>query len=127
MRVLVVDDNRDILGLVDRLLTANGYEVFTARDGREAVSQEALTEPDLIILDVNLPYMNGWELCRLFKQRRSVPVMLLTVRVEHVDLEESRDAGADDHIAKPFDIAEFLERIERLIHHDPTRVQLLSH
>ncbi len=127
MRVLVVDDNRDILGLIDRLLTANGYEVFTARDGREAVSQEALTEPNLIILDVNLPYINGWDLCRLFKQRRSVPVMLLTVRVEHVDLEESRDAGADDHIAKPFDIAEFLARIDRVTQHEHTPIQLLGH
>jgi DNA-binding response OmpR family regulator len=115
MRVLVVDDNRDILGLVNRLLLAAGYEVVLARDGREAIQQEALTEPDLIILDVNLPYMNGWELCRYFKQRRAVPVMLLTVRVEHGDLERSRAAGADDHVAKPFEIAEFLARIGQLV------------
>jgi DNA-binding response OmpR family regulator len=114
MRILVVDDNRDILDLIQRLLIADGHDVVTARDGREALQQEAAARPDLVVLDVNLPFVNGWELCRRIKARRLVPVMLLTVRAEHADIERSRDAGADDHLVKPFDIADFLRRIERL-------------
>lgn len=115
MRILVVDDNRDILELIHRLLVADGYEVTVARDGREALQQEAATQPDLVILDVNLPFANGWELCRRIKAKRSVPVLLLTVRAEQIDIERSRDAGADGHIAKPFDIAEFLAQIEQTL------------
>lgn len=114
MRVLVVDDNRDILELVQRLLIADGYEVVTARDGLDALQQEAATNPDLIILDVNLPALNGWEVCRRIKARRHVPIMLLTVRAEFTDIERSRAVGADDHVPKPFDIADFLAHIERL-------------
>lgn len=113
MRILVVDDNRDILDLLQRLLLADGHDVVTARDGREALQQDAAARPDLVVLDVNLPFVNGWELCRRIKARRIVPVMLLTVRAEHADYERSRDAGADDHLVKPFDIADFLQRIER--------------
>ncbi len=114
MRILVVDDNRDILDLVQRLLVADGHEVVTARDGLDALQQEQAHTPHLIILDVNLPFIDGWELCRRFKARRSVPVLLLTVRAEASDLERSRESGADDHIAKPFEIDAFLSRIQRL-------------
>jgi DNA-binding response OmpR family regulator len=114
MRILVVDDNRDILELVQRVLQTYGYEVVVARDGLEALQQEANARPDLVVLDVNLPALDGWEVCRRIKARRDVPVMLLTVRAERADIEYSRDAGADDHMPKPFDIAEFLARINRL-------------
>jgi DNA-binding response OmpR family regulator len=68
----------------------------------------------LVVLDVNLPTLDGWEVCRRMKARRDVPVMLLTVRAERADIERSIDAGADDHLPKPFDIAEFLNHINRL-------------
>ncbi len=118
MRVLVVDDNRDILDLVQRLLVSDGYHVVTARDGRDALQQEAATNPDLVILDVNLPMINGWEVCRRIKARRNVPVLLLTVRAEYADIERSRDAGADDHLPKPFEISDFLNHIQRLTGRD---------
>jgi DNA-binding response OmpR family regulator len=114
MRILVVDDNRDILELVERVLQTYGHEVVIARDGLEALQQETATQPDLVVLDVNLPTLDGWEVCRRIKARRDVPIMLLTVRAERVDLERSYQAGADDHLAKPFDISEFLSRINRL-------------
>lgn len=113
MRVLVVDDNRDILDLIQRVLEAYGHEVVLARDGREALRQEASTSPDVILLDVNIPYMDGWEVCRRIKARRSVPIMLLTVRAEHADYDRSIEAGADDHIPKPFEIADLLARLEK--------------
>jgi DNA-binding response OmpR family regulator len=115
MRILVVDDNRDILELVQRVLQTYGYEVVVARDGLEALQQESTALPDLVILDVNLPMLDGWEVCRRIKARRDVPIMLLTVRAERADIERSRDAGADDHLPKPFDISEFLSRIGRLM------------
>jgi DNA-binding response OmpR family regulator len=115
MRILVVDDNRDILDLIQRVLQTYGFEVVIARDGLEALQQESSTQPDLVVLDVNLPALDGWEVCRRIKARREVPIMLLTVRAERADLERSHDAGADDHLPKPFDIAEFLNRIDRLV------------
>src|SRR5262245_23589250 len=111
MRILVVDDNRDIVELVQRVLRIEGHEVVIARDGLEALQQELATQPDLVVLDVNLPVLDGWEVCRRIKARRSVPVLLLTVRSERTDIENSRDAGADAHLLKPFDIAAFLEHI----------------
>lgn len=113
MRVLVVDDNRDILDLVQRVLVTYGHEVVTARDGRAALQQEAATRPDVILLDVNIPYINGWDVCRRIKARRKVPILLLTVRAEHSDVERSIAAGADAHIPKPFEIADLLARLDR--------------
>jgi DNA-binding response OmpR family regulator len=115
MRILVVDDNRDILDLIQRVLLTYGYDVLIARDGLEALQQESTMQPDMIVLDVNLPTLDGWEVCRRIKARRDVPIMLLTVRAERADLERSRDAGADDHLPKPFDIAEFLNHINQLV------------
>ncbi|HEX9373808.1 MAG TPA: response regulator [Roseiflexaceae bacterium] len=114
MRILVVDDNRDILELIQRVLQTYGHDVVIARDGLEALQQEANAQPDLVVLDVNLPALDGWEVCRRIKARRDVPVMLLTVRAERADLERSRAAGANDHLPKPFDIADFLNHIDRL-------------
>jgi DNA-binding response OmpR family regulator len=113
MRILVVDDNRDIVELVQRVLRIEGHEVVIARDGLEALQQDLATQPDLVVLDVNLPVYDGWEVCRRIKARRAVPVLLLTVRSERTDLEHSRDAGADAHLLKPFDIAAFLEHIAK--------------
>ena len=114
MRILVVDDNRDILDLVQRVLQTYGHDVLIARDGLEALQQEAASQPDLVVLDVNLPTLDGWEVCRRIKARREVPIMLLTVRAERADIQRSIEAGADDHLPKPFDIAEFLNRIKQL-------------
>ncbi len=115
MRILVVDDNRDILDLVQRVLMTYGYEVVIARDGMEALQQETTSQPDLVVLAVNLPMLDGWEVCRRIKARRAVPILLLTVRAERADIERSREAGADDHLPKPFDITEFLGRIKKLL------------
>ncbi|MBO9342800.1 MAG: response regulator [Roseiflexus sp.] len=114
MRILIVDDNRDILDLVQRVLLAEGHEVITARNGVEALQREAEHTPDLIVLDINLPFLDGWEVCRQIKARRSVPVIILSVRAEAVDLERSRAAGADDHVLKPFDLDDLVNRIARL-------------
>jgi DNA-binding response OmpR family regulator len=116
MRILVVDDNRDILDLLRRLFVASSYEVATARDGREALQQYSAFDPHLVILDVNLPYHSGWDLCLQMKSRRSLPVMMLTVRAEPNDYDHSQSAGADAHIIKPFELAGLLDRAEQLLY-----------
>jgi CheY-like chemotaxis protein len=113
MHILIVDDNRDILDLIERVLIADGHLVTTARDGLEALQKEETARPDLVVLDVNLPVMNGWEVCKRIKARRQVPVLLLTVRAERVDIEQSQAVGADAHMLKPFEITDFLAHIER--------------
>jgi CheY-like chemotaxis protein len=115
MRVLVVDDNRDIVELLQRILSLEGHDVLIARDGLEALQQEAAGQPDLVILDVNLPALDGWEVCRRIKARRAVPVVLLTVRAERSDIERSQAAGADEHLLKPFEIGAFLKQIATVI------------
>lgn len=114
MRVLIVDDNRDIIDLLQHVLSSEGHQVFIARDGLDALQQEASKQPDVVVCDVNLPGIDGWEVCRRIKAVRDVPIMLLTVRGEHTDLERSNEAGADDHMLKPFEIGEFLSRITRM-------------
>ncbi|NOK57289.1 MAG: response regulator [Chloroflexi bacterium AL-W] len=121
MRILVVDDNNDIRELVRQVLLVEGHEVVIAKDGLEALQQEARTQPDLVICDVNLPIMDGWEVCRKIKVRRAVPILLLTVRAEIIDIEYSRDVGADDHLPKPFEITEFLKRVSALLNTKVTK------
>lgn len=114
MRILIVDDNKDILQLVQQVLQVEGHEVIVAKDGFEAVQREATTEPDVVVCDINLPGITGWEVCKRIKARRNVPLMLLTVHAEQDDIDRSVQSGADDHMIKPFDLNEFVERIEKL-------------
>jgi DNA-binding response OmpR family regulator len=114
MRILIVDDSRDIIDLIQCVLEIEGHDVVVARDGLEALQQESATQPDLVILDVNLPAIDGWEVCRRIKARRAVPVLLLTVRAERADIENSRAAGADDHLLKPFEINTLLQYIANI-------------
>ena len=115
MRVLIVDDNIDIIDLLSRVLRVGGHQVVIARDGASALRQELATTPDVVVCDINLPGIDGWEVCRRLKARRAVPVMLLTVRAEAVDVAHSAAVGADDHLAKPFDVVHFLSRLDRLV------------
>ncbi len=117
MRILIVDDNTDIIILLQSVLQTEGHRVIIARDGLEALQQEAATRPDVIVCDVNLPRIDGWEVCRRIKARRNVPIMLLTVRSERGDVDTSFAAGADDHLPKPFEITEFLDRLDALTGH----------
>ena len=114
MRVLIVDDNNDIIDVLRRALAIGEHEVIIARNGSDALYLESLHTPDVVISDVNLPDMDGWEICRRLKARRNVPVMLLTVRAEEADRLRSQQAGADAHLPKPFDVIDLLQRVDRL-------------
>lgn len=104
-RVLVIEDEPDILEILSYNLRQAGFEVEAATEGEEGLRQAEKTPPDLVVLDLMLPGMDGLELCRLLKQHetlRRVPVLMLTAKAEEVDRIVGLELGADDYVAKPF-------------------------
>jgi DNA-binding response OmpR family regulator len=117
--VLVADDDPDILSLVAFRLDRAGYAVVAARDGREALELALARAPDLAVLDVTMPKLDGYEVAAGLRGTRAVdrvPIILLTARVREVDVARGFDAGADAYIKKPFSPQELLERVQALLH-----------
>jgi len=110
-RILVADDEPKILMFIRANLSARGYEVHVAQDGVEAVDVAARVIPDVIVLDVNMPRMDGIEACRRIREWSIVPIIMLSVRGDEVDKVRALDEGADDYVTKPFGIDELLARI----------------
>lgn len=116
MRILVVDDDRAVREALERALALEGYELELAADGAEALTAVERREPDAIVLDVLMPNVDGLEVCRLLRRRRSrVPILMLTVRDALGDRVEGLDAGADDYLSKPFELEELLARLRALL------------
>lgn len=109
--ILVVDDEREIVRALYRALKAHGYSVHTASNGEEAVEAAAVLRPDLVLLDLLLPGMNGLEVCRRVRAASNVPIIVLSVKDAERDKVEALDLGADDYVAKPFGIEEVLARV----------------
>jgi two-component system, OmpR family, KDP operon response regulator KdpE len=114
-RVLVVDDEQSIRRAVGRALTARGYEVQLATDGEEALAQAAAFQPDLVVLDLNLPALDGLSVCRQLRAWSPVPILVLSVREDEGDKVAALDLGADDYLTKPFGIDELLARVRALL------------
>ena len=110
-RILVVDDEPNILGTLAPLLRARGYEVFTAMNGRAAVETVDREKPDLIVLDLGLPDMDGVDVCRAIRDSSHVPIIVLSARGAEGDKVRALDVGADDYVTKPFGGEELLARI----------------
>ncbi len=110
-RILVVDDEPKIRMFIRANLEALGYEVYLAEDGIEAVEMAGRTIPDVIILDVSMPRMDGIEACRRIREWADMPIIMLSVRGDEKDKVKALDGGADDYITKPFGIEELLARI----------------
>ena len=110
-RILVADDEPKILMFIRANLAARGYEVHVAQDGVEAVDVAARVTPDVIVLDVNMPRMDGIEACRRIREWSNMPIIMLSVRGDEVDKVRALDEGADDYVTKPFGIDELLARI----------------
>ncbi len=110
-RVLVVDDEQAIRRLLQITLGSEGYAVSVASNGREALSQVAAQRPDLIILDLGLPDIDGVEVTRVLRTQSQIPIIILSVRDQEAEKVTALDAGADDYLTKPFGTAEFLARI----------------
>jgi len=110
-RVLIVDDEAPILATMGPLLRSHGYDVTTAMSARACLESVERVDPDLIILDLGLPDMDGVELCRLIRDGRSTPIIVLSARETEADKVGALDAGADDYVTKPFGAEELLARI----------------
>ena len=106
--ILVVDDEPQIRRVLRATLSGNGYEVTLAKDGQETIGMVVREHPDLILLDVNMPGMNGLEVCSKIRSSFSGPIIMLTVRNSEQDKVLALDSGADDYVVKPFTIGELL-------------------
>jgi len=117
-KILVVDDEVYILHILDFSLGAEGYEVLTAADGEEAVRLARTEKPDLIVLDIMMPKVDGFEACRRLKadpETSPIPVILLTAKGREVDRQVGMEVGADDYIVKPFSPTRLIEKIENYL------------
>jgi two-component system KDP operon response regulator KdpE len=113
--ILVVDDEPQIRRVMRATLTDKGYPVIEARDGQEAIDKFRNERPDLILLDMNMPGMNGLQVCHEIRALSQVPIIMLTVRNAEKDKVRALDAGADDYVVKPFGIQELLARINAVL------------
>lgn len=113
-RILVVDDERPIASIIEFNLKREGFDVSVAYDGETAVSMADSLSPDLIILDIMLPKMDGLEVCRAIRQKSRVPIIFLTARQQEVDKVVGLELGADDYVTKPFGMRELVARVKAL-------------
>ncbi|MCI0437762.1 MAG: response regulator transcription factor [Chloroflexi bacterium] len=114
-RVLVVDDDRTISDVVARYLESEGYDVDVALDGEAALRQAEAHHPDLVVLDLMLPRVDGLEVCRQLRTRGSVPIIMLTAKGEETDKLVGLNLGADDYMTKPFSPRELVARVKAVL------------
>jgi DNA-binding response OmpR family regulator len=114
-RILVVDDEPPIVDVLAYNLKRANYEVLIARDGEQALVQARLGQPDLIILDLMLPRLDGLEVCRALRRERDVPIIMLTARDTEVDRVVGLELGADDYVVKPFSVRELMARVKNVL------------
>jgi two-component system alkaline phosphatase synthesis response regulator PhoP len=117
-KILLVDDEEDIRKTVAYQLKANGYEVIIAEDGEEGLEKARSEAPDLIILDLMLPKIEGHKVCGLLKndaRYKSIPIILFTARIQKEDVELSKEVGADAHLTKPFETSDLISKVEELL------------
>ena len=115
MKILVADDDPDLLDLVAYALSQTGYLVVKAADGTAALAAFEAEAPDMVLLDINMPGMTGFDVCSAIRSRSTVPVMMLTARGEEQDLVRALDLGADDYLTKPFSPRTLLARVKALL------------
>ena len=120
--VLVIEDEENILEALRYNLEREGYVVYTASDGEDGLNLARSSQPDLVILDVMLPKMDGFEICRILRREMDVPIIMLTARGEEIDRIVGLELGADDYVTKPFSMREFMVRVRNMLR----RVKLSS-
>lgn len=111
-KILVVEDEPALLDTLEYNLIRQGYTALTAQDGQTAVTMARTLQPDLIVLDIMLPQLDGFEVCRIIRQEMSVPILMLTARDAEIDRVVGLEIGADDYLTKPFSMREFLARVK---------------
>lgn len=120
--ILVVDDELTLQETIAFQLTRQGYEVVTSADGEDALDKARVQRPDLIILDIMLPKLDGFEVCRILRQEMNTPILMLTARDDEIDRVVGLEVGADDYLTKPFSMRELLARVKALLR----RVRLIK-
>lgn len=115
MKILIVDDDRDLTDILSYALKMKGYSVITATDGTQGIERFRQDQPDLIILDLTLPKMDGFEVCKTVRQESTTPIIMLTVRASEEDTVTGFRMGADDYVAKPFSPRLLIARIEAVL------------
>jgi two-component system KDP operon response regulator KdpE len=115
LRILVVDDEKSIRGFLKTSLSAYGYGVFEATKGKEALTESLNCHPDIIILDLGLPDMDGREVITRIRKRTKTPIIILSVRDDPLEKIAALDAGADDYLTKPFSVGELLARLKAVM------------
>src|SRR5919109_1233886 len=110
-KILLVDDEPEILEICRDYLKASGYNVVTAKDGTQGLSAARREKPDLVVLDLMLPEMDGLDVCRAIRRESNVPIIMLTARVEETDKLVGLEIGADDYMTKPFSPRELVARV----------------
>lgn len=113
--IMVVDDKLSVVSLLKDYLSESGFRVVSARNGREAIFVARHEKPDLILLDIMMPEMDGYEFLRVYRRERDTPVILLTARLEETDKVVGLELGADDYVTKPFGMGELVARIRAVL------------
>jgi len=114
-KILVIDDDKKITALLRRSLVFEGYDVKVAENGKDGLETASLWQPDLVVLDVLMPEMDGWEVCRRLRAGSDLPILMLTAKDEVSDRVRGLDLGADDYLIKPFALEELLARIRSIL------------
>jgi two-component system OmpR family response regulator len=114
-KILIVEDDQNLLDTLKYNLLQDGYDVVTAVDGLQALEVAREEEPDLIVLDIMLPELSGYEVCRILRKESIVPILMLTAKIEEIDKIVGLEIGADDYMTKPFSMRELLARIRAML------------
>ena len=114
-KVLIVDDDKNICDLLRLYLEKEGYSVILSHDGEEAVVKFNALKPDIVLLDVMLPGLDGWQVCREIRKKSNIPILMITARSDTFDKVLGLELGADDYIVKPFDSKEVIARIKAVV------------
>lgn len=121
-KILVVDDDINICELLRLYLVKEGFSVITCNDGMTAVSMNDNESPDMILLDIMLPRLDGWQVCREIRKKSNVPIIMLTAKSDTFDKILGLELGADDYIAKPFDTKELIARVKAVLRRSTSEV-----
>lgn len=128
--VLIVDDKFSVTRLISDYLSSKGYRTVTAWDGNQALTEARINQPDIILLDIMMPHMDGFEFIKTFRKESNTPIILLTAKIEESDKVIGLDLGADDYVTKPFGMAELVARIEAVLRRStpsPNQNQVLNY
>jgi two-component system KDP operon response regulator KdpE len=121
--ILIIDDDQDLGRIVQLSLDREGYQTVIATSGLEGLQEAYRVQPDLVILDIMMPGMDGWEVCRRLGEMSNVPILMLTAKGTEADIVKGLQIGADDYLTKPFSVAELIARIQALLRRAASQLQ----